>query len=410
MKISMKLAFAAGALAAAAPALATNGMRMIGFGPVQNSMGGAGAAAALDATSMVTNPAGLTALERRVDLSGTAFMPSPSYEASWTPDGANVFSAGKDSDRPVDFIPTLATVYRASDRLSVGVAALGTAGMGVDYGQDLYGSSTMTSYINVRVAPAVAYKFGDRLSVGIAANLMYAQMEYDVGAGMGMPPRDAAGAFGLGATLGVTYQAPEGVALALAYESKSYFQDFEFDIPAHTLQGVFPIPGGTEKLDFDQPDILTLGAAFRPVKPLLVAADVQWIRWTRTNGQNLPVFDTDPAVTGAQTWNLDWSDQLVLKIGGQLDVTSALKVRAGYNWGANPLHAERAFENVAFPAISEHHFTVGAGYDVGKLTVNASVMYSPEATLSGSNPAQGILAYETKMSQLSFDLGAAWKF
>ena len=54
---------AGAAILAATPAHATNGMRMIGFGPVQNSMGGASVAAPLDATTVVTNPAGLS--ERR---------------------------------------------------------------------------------------------------------------------------------------------------------------------------------------------------------------------------------------------------------------------------------------------------------------------------------------------------------
>jgi long-chain fatty acid transport protein len=234
-------------------------------------------------------------------------------------------------------------------------------------------------------------------------------MEYEVGGAMGMQPRDAAGSFGYGATLGLTYQAPENITLAVAYETKSDFQDFEWDIPAHTFMG-FPIPGGTEKLAFDQPDALTVGAAFRPMTPLLVAVDVQWIRWSRTNGESQPAFTTDPNLTGAMPWNLDWSDQMVLKIGAQYDVTKQLQVRAGYNYGENPLDPNRAFENIAFPALAEHHFTLGGGYTFGAFTVAAAFMYSPEASIGGSNFDQGIVGYETRMSQMSFDLGATWKF
>jgi len=418
--VTLRIAVAAAALAAAAPAAATNGMRMIGFSPVQNSMGGASVAAPLDAATVVTNPAGMGAVGNRVDASVTLFMPSVSYDALWTPDGTNVFSSSKDSDRPPDFIPTLAATYRLGDRLSVGLAALGTTGMGVDYGTGLYGSATLTSYLNMRVAPAVSYKLTDRLSVGVAANLMYARMEYDVGEAMQMQPRDASGSFGYGATVGISYRAPEGATLGIAYETKSEFQDFEWDIPAHNLVVGFDgtgapiiaaIPGGTEKLAFDQPDVLTIGAAFRPMASLLVAVDAQWIHWTLTNGKGLPEFTTDPNLTGARRWNMDWSDQVVLKLGVQYDATKELKVRAGYNWGESPLNAGRAFENVAFPAMAEHHLALGAGYDIGALTVNAGVYYSPEVKTSGSNAAeQGIIAYETKMSQLAFDLGASWKF
>ncbi len=412
--VSLRIAAVAVALAAAAPAAATNGMRMIGFGPVQDSMGGASAAAPLDATIIVTNPAGLSALDERVDLSGTAFAPNVKYSASGAASGSSL-----GSDRPIDFIPTLGAVYRTTEKLTVGVAALGTAGMGVDYAADLYGSSTMTSYLNMRVAPAVAYRVTDRLSVGVAANLMYAQMKYGVADAMGMQPRDTAGSFGYGATVGLTFKAPENVTLGLAYETKSEFQDFEFDIAAHQLLVGFdgggapifaPIPGGTEKLAFDQPDVATLGAAFHPVAPLLVAVDLQWIRWSTTNGKDLPQFETDPMLTGAQTWNMNWSDQIVFKVGAQLELSKELRVRAGYNYGSNPLSSDRAFENIAFPAVATHHFTVGAGYSLGSITVNAAAVYAPETSISGSNAQQKIAAYETSVSQLAFDLGASWKF
>jgi long-chain fatty acid transport protein len=413
-RFSLKIGAAAAALALAAPAAATNGMRMIGFGPVQNSMGGASVAAPLDATTVVTNPAGMSALDRRFDISGTAFMPTVKYSATGAASGAEL-----ESERPVDYIPTLATIYRVQDKLTVGVAALGVAGMGVDYDPDLFMSGTKTSYMNARLAPAVAYKVTDRLSVGAAGNLMYAQMLYNVAGAMGMPERETDGVFGVGGTVGVTFKAHEQATLAVAYESKSYFQSFEFDVPAHSLVVGFdgggnpivvPIPGGTESLDFDQPDVLTVGGAFRPLDPLLVAIDVQWINWDRTNGQDLPAFDSDTMVTGARAWNLNWSEQWVFKIGAQYELSKALRVRAGYNYGASPLDSERAFENVAFPAISEHHFSVGAGYDVGTFTVNAALQYSPEATLTGSNASQGIASYETTLSQLVFDLGATWRF
>jgi hypothetical protein len=47
---------------------------------------------------------------------------------------------------------------------------------------------------------------------------------------------------------------------------------------------------------------------------------------------------------------------------------------------------------------------------MGPLTVNAAVVYSPESSLEGSNAAQYIDSYETKMSQMAFELGAAYRF
>jgi long-chain fatty acid transport protein len=411
MKSSLvRLGLAAALALAAGPALATNGMRMIGFGPVQNAMGGVSVASPLDAATIVTNPAGLSALERRADLAGSFFSPTVKYDASGAASGATMSSG-----RGASYIPTLGIVMPSSEQLTVGLAALGVSGMGVDYPVDLYGGRTYTDYMNMRIAPAASYRLAKGLSVGVAANLMYATMKYEVAGGMGMLPRDTQGAFGYGATVGLTWAPVDALTLGVAYETKSTFQSFEWNIPAHQVidpaSGTpVPVPGGKEKLDFDQPQMVTLGAAVRPMEMLLVAADVEWIDWSQTNGANKPEFTTNPQLTGARAWNMGWSDQWVVKVGAELAATRSLKLRAGYNYGKMPLDPSRAFENIAFPAVAEHHITAGVGYAFGDLTVNVAAQYVPEAKLTGSNPAQGIPSYQTKMSQVAFDLGAAYRF
>jgi long-chain fatty acid transport protein len=409
--VSSRSLLAAALLLSAAPAAATNGMRMIGFGPVQDSMGGASVAAPLDAATIVTNPSGMSAVGTRVDLAGTWFAPTVKYTATGGASGTE-----QESDRAASIIPTLGFVYAVNDKLSVGVGAFGVSGMGVDYPADLYGSTTMTSYMNLRVAPAASYRVTDTLAVGVAANLMYATMEYAVAGAatsMNMEPRDAQSAIGFGGTIGVTFQPVKQLAIGLAYETKSFFGDFEWEIPAHTLNtpgGPAPIPGGTETLDFDQPQVITLGASYAPIEALLLAADVEWINWSSTNGKDQPEFTSDTNLTGAMKWNMNWADQVVLKVGAQYAATKELKIRAGYNYGKMPLDADRGFENVAFPAVAEHHVTLGAGYDIGGLTVNVAGVWSPEATIEGSSPTQNLATYETKMSQLAFDLGLAYRF
>jgi long-chain fatty acid transport protein len=94
-----------------------------------------------------------------------------------------------------------------------------------------------------------------------------------------------------------------------------------------------------------------------------------------------------------------------------LPAVKGLVLRARYNYGASPLAEGRAFENLAFPAVAQHHFTVGTGYEVGALTLNVAAQYSPEAKLAVSNAMeQGIVTYEARMSQLAFDVGGSWRF
>ncbi len=413
---------AVGCLVAASPAFATNGMRMIGFGPVQDSMGGVGVGATLDSGSLVSNPAGIVDLGRRLDAAGGFFKPTVSYSAVGIgaplvmEDGATL-----DSSRAGSPIPAIGWVQPLIEGLSAGVGVFATSGMGVDYAANLYGGPTLTSYLNARLAPSVAYRLAPGLSVGATANVMMAQMKYDVASGVGQAVHDTATAFGIGATVGVKYSPVKAVTIGAAYETKSTFQDFSFDVPTRpNPMGGPDIPGGTDELAFDQPQSATVGVSVAPIEKLLLAADVQWIGWSGTMGEGLPEYTSDATATGAQPFDMRWSDQWVLKLGAQLEAMPGLRVRAGYDYGKMPLDPSRAFENIAFPAVSEHHVTAGVGYDVGgKLAVNLAGIYALNAKLTGANasppPAmggtgQGIVSYTTEMSQYEIELGVAYRF
>jgi len=399
-------------LLTAAPALATNGMRMIGFGPVQGSMGGVGVGATLDGNALVSNPAGIAGLGNRLDVAVGYFKPSVSHQATGTPTGAPppnppsmIGGDGRtvDSRRAGSPIPAVAYIQPVTDRLSAGLGLFAVSGMGVDYPTNIYLSKALTSYLNARLSPGVAYRLNGSFSIGLALNVMMAQMQYDVAGNVGQVKHSTATSWGYGATLGVKVTPIENLSLGAAYETRSHFQDFSFDVP-----------GGKDKLRFDQPQVATLGAAVRPVEALLLAADLEWIDWSSTMGKNLPRYSQNQS--GAQPFDMGWKDQWVVKLGVQLRAAKGLDLRAGYNYGKMPLASSRAFENLVFPAVAEHHFTAGAGYAVNdRIGVQLTGMYSPGAKISGANagppPAgQMIASYSTEMSQFQLDLGATYRF
>jgi len=403
---------AALALAIATPAHATNGMRMIGFGPVQNSMGGVGVGATLDAASVLSNPAGMSELGGRVDFGATYFMPTVKYSATGIAPGI-VANDGVtiESDRGASPIPAFGLVIPIDSQWSFGIGAYGVAGMGVDYAQNLYSSTTFTGYQQMRFTPGVSYKLNDMFSFGLTLNGMWATTEWNVASAFGQQPHMAGSAFGIGATLGAKITPMKILTIGLAYETKSFFQDFAYNTPA-----------GVDKLAFNQPGVLTGGVAVRPIEMLLIAADVAWIDWPSTNGANLPAYSQNSS--GAIPWNLNWSSQVVFKIGVEVTPIDWLALRAGFNYGKNPLDASRAFENICFPAIAESHVTLGAGFNLGKhVAINLGAMIAPEVSITGSNPlppqgtpgypgpyGQGIQSYTTSMSQFGLDAGVAYKF
>ena len=388
-------------------AYATNGMRMIGFGPVQDSMGGASVGVPLDAASVLTNPAGMSFLPGRIDFGASYFKPSVQYNATESAGmgGAVINRDGAiiDSDRGGSPVPAFGLIVPLTDRIKFGIGAYGVAGMGVDYKSNLYSGVTYTSYSQMRFAPGLSYKINDMVSIGAVVNVMYATMEFNAASGFGQQPHMGASSFGYGATFGVLVKPVDFLQIGLAYETKSTFQDFAFNTSS-----------GVDKIEFNQPQTATIGFGIKPIKDLLIGFDVEWIRWSETNGQNQPQYTQN--ASGAMAWNLDWSDQFVYKIGIQYQVHPMIALRAGYNYGKMPLESGRAFENIAFPAVSEHHITAGLGINLtNKLTLNIGGMYSPTAKLTGSNagypPAgQAIANYETEMSQYSIDMGLAYTF
>lgn len=389
-------------LLAVSNAFATNGMRMIGFGPVQDSMGGASVGVNLDAASVLTNPAGIQSLGGRVDFGASYFVPTVDMEANFGM-GNNEYS----SDKGASPVPAFGMVVPLNADLTFGLGAYGVSGMGVDYNMGMFGL-LYTNYTNMRFAPGLSYKVNDMVSVGATLNLMYATMEYAMN-NMGNTIVDmASSSFGYGATIGITVKPIEMLTVGLVYESTSYFQDFKFN---QYVSDMDPFTAGYQpgveenELQFNQPMSATLGFGLNPITGLVLAFDVQWIKWSEVAGNDLPEFSG--STTGDGDFDMQWDDQIVYKFGLQYEVMPMLKVRAGVNYGKMPLSDSNATAlqaNMFFPAVAEWHYTAGLGVKVAeKLTIDLGGMYSPEATAD-------VTGGEVTMSQYSLDMGIAYNF
>ncbi len=371
----------------ASSAFATNGMRLIGFGPVQRAMGGVGVGATLDGAATITNPAGMVDLGGRIDFGASFFSPIVTLETA----GGNF-----DSDKGASPVPALGLIVpTAMENLSFGIGAYGVSGMGVDF--NLGTQFVNTSYSLMRFTPGVAYKIIDMVSVGVTANIMYATMEYSMDMGMGQMANMGSAAFGGGFTIGVKVKPIEMVTIGVVYESTSWFQDFKFN-QYNADDSIWETT-----MDFNQPMNATIGVSAEPIKGLIVAFDFQWIRWSETNGNNLPEMNMGGMATNM---DMDWDDQLVYKFGVQYTPIPLITARAGFNYGKMPIETNvaKAGINMAFPAITEWHITFGLGLNLSeKISVDLAAMYAPEASV---NVGMG----DVVMTQYSLDAGLSYKF
>jgi long-chain fatty acid transport protein len=137
------------------------------------------------------------------------------------------------------------------------------------------------------------------------------------------------------------------------------------------------------------PQEVDVGFAVRPVPPLLVAVKVAWLDWSGAlKSSTLRAASPDgpgapPTLSLPSTMN--WKDQYVFAIGLAYDLTEKAILRAGYNYGRNPIPANSL--NPLLAAIAEHHVTFGGGYAFSpKWQVSTAVEYAFNNKVTYHNP------------------------
>jgi long-chain fatty acid transport protein len=364
----------------AGPALATNGLNVIGFGGESVAMGGADLAVARDTTALNTNPAGLAQIPmRRVDFYGSA---------AYTLDVTHRDGLGNDEgvDRTVFFGGDAGcAVPVAGGRATVGIGIFGQGGAGIVYDELNTPFGTRDELSNLygvaRITPGVALRVNDALFLGASAVITYAQNKQRFFPETSFfDPADPAQAFfgtklddmdavDAGVKVGAMVRPTRRLTLGAAYTSQV---DLELDggklVSNQTAAGFGKVTYRDVTLaGASQPQELGVGVALQTTETLLVSAELTWLDWSRAAKRSrLRARDPDrPAATPVieSDTPLDWRDQYVIALGLAYDLTERTVLRAGYNYGRNPIPDDTL--NPLLPNIAEHHLTAGAGYRLG---------------------------------------------
>jgi len=401
---------AAAILALAGAAWATNGDNLIGVGAVSRSMGGTGVAAPQDAVGgMVNNPATMGFLpsgtKSEATFGGTLFIPTVRAKIT-TPGGV---LEGRSQQQPF-VIPAVGIAAPINDRIGFGFAAYGISGMGVDYRNmhwDLdgnpkngYEGDMFTKFEVMKFSPVLSYKLTDDLAIGLALQGNYNNL--DLGAGSSHD-------YSYGAQVGLTYKV--GIAqLGASYTTpqKCRFQRvFNFD--------AFMGDNNLDTLELEAPATYAAGIALIPNQTFMFEADVKYLAWSQAAGYS----------------DFDWQDQIVAALGAQVKPTDKLALRAGVNFGKNPVKEHEGWNpqgvttvqgkqlptfgyemmrNIGFPAVVQTHVTVGLGYQVNKsVSVNLEYMHAFKQTISSTSMGNAI-TLESSLEEDSLGMSLNWQF
>ena len=366
----------------ALPALshATNGLFLIGFGNKARAMGGVGIAMPHDSLSAAANPATISGMGTRIDLGMDIFVPDVEAQLG------SVSASSKASINGIGlnstfFLPSMGGTYELDDKYTLGLAVVPVGGGGTKFTTNFFEAASAGS----STTPAVSERLGVDLVIGevvstigykmnemhhFGASFVFAIARFEAfGLSLFDPFTQTQGTienftnqgkdwtYGLGAKIG--YMGNFGdLTVGASYSSEVNMDEFNHYTELFAEGG-----------DLDVPAILGVGVAYKATPELTVAFDVtrtfyEDVRSIGNLGPNLAggsALDSNEKKLGLKDGlGFGWENQTVFKLGGKYIYSDNLILRAGWNYGENPINEGREIIfNTLAPAVVEHHLTLG---------------------------------------------------
>lgn len=378
-----------------------------------------GAAEASDASVVLSNPAGMTRLERRqLSVSGLAFLPrvafsnSGSQSAAGTPmTGGNGGNAAKSS-----VIPNLFFVDSLGNGMKYGLSVTAPAGLQINHGTDWVGRyfSTESMLAVVNISPAIAANIGTGTAVGAALDVQYGRAKQskaiDFGSAcygiappafcgsQGLFPQQADGLaevaghdWAVGYHIGMQQDLTPQTRIGVLYRSKV----------AHKIAGATAFSGvpaflaagfqGTRtEAEITLPESVSFSAVHKLTPALTFMGDASWTRWSRFS--ELRIHFDNPPPTGDDVTTEAWKNSWRFALGTEYRYTSELLLRAGVARDQTPV--TDGHRTPAIPDNSRNTLAFGVGYKISKtssLDLGYTHLFMPKGAVTLSSASQGAL-------------------
>ena len=330
-----------------------SGLYFYEIGTEDTALAGAGQAArAQDASTIVTNPAGMTRLPDHMFTGGLQAMDG---DISYTLDDE---SRGKSPGDIMRIFPNASAFYaqKINDDLFAGIGMYGNYGLGTDYGNwagdRLIKKSTMAA---LTLSPSVAYKLNDRLSIGGSVNLNYGFLSLTRnvdGDDETEKDHDWAMSYRLGLLMELTDQTRAGIT----WNSKT---EYDFDINGKAR---FP---NLPNVEYDLPISAQVRAPQQIMLSLVhdfnqqwsVMGDLGWQDWSQFGSPQITVSgqDIDKSNRLKDSWHT--------ALGVQYRPTEQWRLNAGVAFDSS-IYETQSDVALTLPTGDEWRFATGAQYQV----------------------------------------------
>ncbi len=325
--------FATALIAGVIAALSTGGANAGGLllyeiGTADVGLASAGyGARAQDASTLMTNPAGMTRLDGTQLLLGIqAAYGDPNLSIDRTTNTATGGAGGN----PVGWQPGGGgfVSYSVSPNVKVGFGVSGNFGLTEKYDSGWAGRyyGTESTLMGISLMPSVAYRVNDNLSLGATLNAMYGILKNKVAVN-NITPGLADGElkfddkqWGYGATLGLLYEASSATRLGLTYNSQidlDFSPRAEFSGLAPGLNSVLAARGllnATVNIGIKVPQGV-MGSVYHQMNERwAVLGSVGWQEWSKFGQVEIGVDSNNPT---SLTADLKFKDTWHAAIGAQ---------------------------------------------------------------------------------------------
>ena len=404
-------------MALSAPAFATNGMFVHGIGQSAKGAGGAGIAYPQDSLAAGTNPAGMSFIGNRADGGLEIFIPNRGLETEGPAWDFLSFCCGVKGGEVDGNTPSSFLVPEGGYNMdmpngsawSFGISMFGNGGMNATYDSHPMieamqfnpqvpwvnpgdNTSAKIDLLQAFAMPTASYKLNENHAIGVSLIIAWESMELINQAFGAMSGAGHASSWGVGGKIGWQGRINDYITLGATYQSRismSKMDDYEFPLAA-------------DDGSLDIPATAGVGIAVNATEQLDILFDVVWINYSDDSG--IMGMSTDVGGFG-------WDDQTVYKLGFVYKYSDDLILRAGYNYGENPLpegHPNDGFVSTLVPATVEHHLTLGFTKAINEdFSITGSYMHAFENSHTPEYP--GVPTLTSTMYQDSVGLSLNWK-
>jgi long-chain fatty acid transport protein len=374
--VKMRRLFAPAAILgtlASGPAFA-GGIMLYEVGTADVGLASAGyGARAQDASTVFTNPAGMTRLDGTQVLVGAQLL----Y-------GDLRFSIGQgtspalgtgDGGNPIGWFPGggLFISHSISPDLKVGFATTGNFGLTQKYDSGWVGRyyAQESTLIGISFLPSVAYRVNDKLSLGASLNIMYGILENKVAINNIVGPDGQLkledNRWGLGANLGLLYQLDPRTTLGLTYNSQvnlDFTAQTEFSGLAPGLQAVLAargLLGANLHLGIKVPQGVMGSVAHQLNDRWAVLGSVGWQQWSKFGKTEVTLDSSNPV---SLTTDLDFKDTWHVAAGAQYRLSDPWLLNFGVAYDSK--FQSGPYIPASLPVNSAWRFGIGAQHQSSK--------------------------------------------